>query len=125
MEERNIEIIGLHSSDNGRSCCTHSCCGDHLKVGDLLRLVKCVVTIDDEIEEAIKCVRIEDGTDMCTVGFLPRSRLRCEKIVSQIGGFAQVLEIYDESESPQKRRKSYSNKGMAACIFLTSIPQAE
>ena len=125
MEERDLEIVGLGAATNGRSCCIHSCCGDHVRVGNLLRLVKCVVTIGGEVEEAIKCVLIVDGTDTCTVGFVPRSLSGHDKVQAQIGGFVQVLELYDESESNQKRRKSHTNKGMASCIFLTSIPQGE
>jgi hypothetical protein len=97
-----------------------------VKVGELLRLVKCVVSIDGgDAHEAIKCVRIVDGTDSCTVAFVPRSVAKSVQIQSKLGGFAQLLELYDESESQYKKRKSHCNKGMAACVFLASIPQAE
>jgi hypothetical protein len=48
--QRHLEIVGLHtSSSNGYSCSVHSCCGDFVKVGDLLRLQKCIVTIEGQI----------------------------------------------------------------------------
>ena len=125
MAARDLEIVGLHGSNNGRSCSVHGCCGEHVKVGDLLRLVKCVVTINGVVEEAIKCVRIVDGSDSCSVAFVPRFLARTDMVVSNIGSFVQVLELYHESESAYKKKKSHSNKGMAACIFLSSIPQAE
>ena len=49
------------------------CCGDYLKVGDLMRLVKCVVMINGEIQDAIKCVCIIDGMDSCCAAFVPTS----------------------------------------------------
>ena len=127
MEEeqhRNLEIVGLHASNNGRSCSVHSCCGEYVKVGDLLRLVNCVVTMKGELQEAIKCVRIVDGTDSCTTAFVPRSMVKTLNIDSELGCFVQVLELYDCSESAHKRKKSHCNKGMAACIFIASIPMA-
>ena len=126
MEDRDLEIVGLHASSNGRSCSVHTCCGDHVVVGDLIRLVKCLVSINGgEVEESIKCVRIFQGTDTCTIGFIPRSVANSDKVKAELGCFMQVIELYDDSSSNYKRRKSDFNKGMAACILLSSIPQAE
>jgi hypothetical protein len=122
--QRHLEIVGLHASSNGRSCSVHTCCGDFLKVGDLLRLQKCVVTIEGQINDAIKCVRIIDGTDSCTAAFVPRSMVKNVKIETKLDTFVQVLELYDDSENTHKRRKSHQNKGMAGCIFLAAIPEA-
>jgi hypothetical protein len=122
--QRHLEIVGLHASTNGRSCSVHSCCGDFLKVGDLLRLQKCVVTTNGELQDAIKCVRIIDGADSCTAAFVPRSMVKNVKIETKLDTFVQVLELYDDSENSHKRRKSHQNKGMAGCIFLAAIPEA-
>jgi hypothetical protein len=124
-QERDLEIVGLHASTNGRSCSVHTYCGQHVKVGDLLRLVKCVVTINGYTQEAVKCVRIVDGTDSCHVAFVPIPFARSAKITSKLGDFVYVLELYDKPDSAYKRSKSATKKGMAACIFLDSIPQAE
>ena len=126
-QQRHLEIVGLHASNNGRSCSVHPCCGDFLKVGDLLRLVKCIVTVDGELQDAIKCVRIVDGADSCTAAYVPRSMVKrvSEKILNELNSFVQVLELYDVSESSHKRRKSHFNKGMASCIFIASIPSTE
>ena len=85
--QRNLEIVGLHASTNGRSCSVHSCCGDFLKVGDLLRLQKCVVTTNGELQDAIKCVRIIDGADSCTAAFVPRSMVKNVKIETKLDTF--------------------------------------
>ena len=68
-----LEIVGLNSSTNDRSCCQHKTCGEHVVVNDVLRLVNCVVTINGRAEEAVKLVKIADGSDTCTVAFVPRA----------------------------------------------------
>ena len=128
VQQRQLEIVGLHANNNGRSCSVHPCCGDFLKVGDLLRLVKCIVSIDGVLQDAVKCVRIVDGADSCTAAFVQRSQVKFvgEKITKdQINSFIQVLELYDDSESSYKWWKSHYNKGMAVCIFIAAIPRAE
>jgi hypothetical protein len=96
--QRHLEIVGLHASSNGRSCSVHSCCGDFLKIGDLLRLCKCVVTTNGKLQDAINCVRIIDGT---------RSMVKNVKIEKKLDTLVQVLELYDNSENTHKRRKSH------------------
>lgn len=53
-----LEIVSLESNRNGRSCSVHSTCGEDVKVGDVLRLVGCIVQIDETMEDAIKCVKV-------------------------------------------------------------------
>jgi hypothetical protein len=89
-----------------------------------MRLVKCVVTINGELQDAIKCVRIVDGTDSCMAAYVPRSMVKNIKIETQLDSFVQVLELYDDSDNSHKRRKSHFNKGMADCIFIAAIPEA-
>ncbi len=71
-----FEVVGLFSSTNGRSCCCHKTCGREVRVGDLLRLVRTVVDIGENTETAIKLVKIVDGCDGCTIGFIPRVQSR-------------------------------------------------
>ena len=56
--EPDLEIVGLRSHTNGRSCCVHATCGEHVVEGDVLRLVEDVVEIDGKAETAIKCVKV-------------------------------------------------------------------
>jgi len=50
------EMVGLSMGTNGRSCVQHGMCGDHLKVGDLVRFKKCVVEIDGVVEEVCRLI---------------------------------------------------------------------
>jgi hypothetical protein len=121
----NFQIVGLSSSDNGRSCGQHSCCGQHVSEGDLLRLVRCVVTINGVPEQAVKLVKVTDGADSCTVAYIPREELRNPKIEASINNFCQVLELYHNSDSGYKRKLSHKNLGMATAVFLNEIPVDE
>ena len=121
-----FEIVGLHHNGTGRSCCQHSHCGMHVVVGDVLRLVHVVVSIGEtnEPEEAIKLVKILDGTECCTVAFVPRAFARLERISQMIGEFCVVLELYDNSNK-YKQLLSKKNYGVASCLFLHDVPRDE
>jgi hypothetical protein len=123
-QHNNLEIVGLGASNNGHSCSVHSCCVDYLKVSDLMRLVKCLVLMKGELQEAIKCVHIIDGMNSCTATSVPRSMAKKLKIENELDSFVQVLELYDDSEWAHNRWKSHFNKEMVACIFIMSIPKA-
>jgi hypothetical protein len=117
-----LEIVGLYSSTNGRSCCQHSCCGEHVDVGDVLRVVRCVITIQGKPEEALKLVKIADGTDCCTVAFLPRAFASMPEVEQHINKFVQVIELYKDSENSFKNTLSIRNFGMARVVCLDDIP---
>jgi hypothetical protein len=120
-----FEIVGLYKGTNGRECCQHSYCGLHLRAGEVVRLVHTVVDVHGEAEEAVKLVRIMEGVDGCTVGFIPRVQANLPKITNAINQFAIVKEIYNESESAFKQTKSKRNSGMACCLLMSSIVQSE
>lgn len=86
--------------------------------GDILRIVPCVVTINHTVEPALKCVKVIDGVDTCTIGFVPRVQSQLKKIREHTDQFVQVTELYAESDSPYKRSKSYGNHGMASAVLL-------
>jgi hypothetical protein len=53
--EIDIAVVGLYCGSNGRSCCRHNICGEHVVPGDLLHLVQTVVKVENGvIEEAVK-----------------------------------------------------------------------
>jgi hypothetical protein len=102
-----FEIIGLHHCTEGRSCTIHPVCGLEVNNNDVLRLVPFVAQIwGSAPEEAIKLVKIVDGTETCTVGFVPRPFAKMNRIRSRVGSFCQVLEVYDRSENKYKQRLS-------------------
>lgn len=113
-----LEIVGLEASSNGRSCTIHKACGASVEVGDVLRLVRCTVTVNGTTEEALKCVKVVDSVDTCTVAFVPRVQATLPKVEEHVNKFVQVVEVYANSESNYKRSKGATNKGMAAVAFL-------
>jgi hypothetical protein len=121
-----FEIVGLHLNSEGRSCTMHSHCGMHVQVGDVLRLVHHVVTIraNGQPEDAFKLVKIVDGTETCTVGFLPRAYINLPRITSRVADFCTVLEVYDHSNK-FKQLLSKKNHGIASCMFLHDVPRHE
>lgn len=136
-----FEIEGLNESDNGRSCCMHECCGSNLFVGALVRVRSVGIVgmfssrpsirylhgfLPDKkgsLREALACYLIWDGTEACRLGFLPTACLRVKERFH--AKFAQVCEIYDNSDSSRHRRKSQKNRGMAGCALLDEIPLFE
>ena len=125
IEKPDIEIVGLDSSTNGRSCTCHAICGQYVFVDDVLRLVKCVVTVNGKTEDAVKLVKIKDATDSCTVAFVPRVAINNPKVIKNLNKFAQVVEVYKESNNSHKRRLANRNKGVANLVFLDDIPVDE
>ena len=120
-----LEIVGLNSSTNDRSCCQHKICGEYVFVNDVLRLVRCIVTINGRAEEAIKLVKIADGSDTCTVAFVPWAFSSNPKVKNRVNKFVQVVEIYKNSDSTHKRRLANQNHGMASVVFMDEIPVNE
>ena len=84
----------------------------HFKVG--------VIQHEDGMAKTVvKAVLIWDGTETCTVGFAPRHitivERKCRLIVEH---FAQIIELYDLSESASKKSKSDRNRGWQAIACL-------
>jgi hypothetical protein len=120
-----IEIVGLHSPTNGRSCSIHAVCGVNVRKGDLLRVVRTVVSVGDQEHQALKCVRVMDGVDGCTVAFVQKFWMRLPIVKENINKFVVVKELYATCNNLYKREKSSRMFGMASCIFLSSIEQDE
>jgi hypothetical protein len=120
-----LEIVGLASSTNGRSCQLHTVCGDSVEVGNVLRLVNTVVTIAGFPEPAIKLVKLDDGVDGCTVAYVPRVQATMEVVQANIGKFCVVKELYNRSTNRYKRVRSHRNMGMAGVVLLSEVPISE
>jgi hypothetical protein len=118
------EIVGLLESSNGRSCASHECCGKHIFPDDLVRFRLAVANVEGRIEQAIQVVRVRDGSESCTIGFLPRNLVKSDKD-KYVGKFAQIIELYENSENEVKRRKSHRNRGAASFRLLDDIQQQE
>jgi hypothetical protein len=117
-----FEIVGLHGETNGRCCVQHNGCGKYLEVGDVCRIVLTQVQIKDKVEDALKVVKIEDGTECCVVGFVPKSFQKHTEVLKVVNQMVQVLELNDNSNNTAKRRASKRNQGMASVLPLSQVP---
>ena len=108
------EVVGLHCSSNGRSCTAHAVCGAHLRPNDLVRFKFTLIDVAGRVEEALKVVRVVDGTAMCAVGFLPQHVVttRRDKFEDK---FAHCV----------RRSKSKRMAGCASFRLLEQIPRTE
>ena len=113
-----LEIVGISSPTSGRSCLLHEVCGDHLKEGDVCRLVLITLSIRNVEEEAIKVMKVVDGNDTCMVGFVSRSFTAMERVYSHAGRQIVIDEIYKTSANPYKQKLAKDNKGMASASLL-------
>jgi hypothetical protein len=65
------EIVGLEGEEGGRSCESYDVCGNHLAVGDLVKVKVTMSLVGEEEEVIIKVINIRDLNDTSLVGFLP------------------------------------------------------
>ena len=94
MNVPGIKIVGLNSCTNGKSCSLHPICGESVVVGHILRLVEWVVTMKNETKGAIKCIKVINGVDTCTVAFVPHVIAKLEHAQAHLNKFVQVVELY-------------------------------
>jgi len=63
---------------------------------------------DGSIETIVKGILIKDGTEMCTVGFVPWHVTASEKKKGLlVEKFAQIIELYDQGESALKKTEKH------------------
>ena len=97
-----IEIVGLHRDSDGRSFTVHALCGDHTAVGDVLRLVPCVIQFNGKVERATKCVKVIDGVDACAVAHAPCQLMDLPKVQAHVNEFVQVRKLCGNSKNVHK-----------------------
>ena len=117
-----VEIVGIESGTNGRSCYQHDVCGSVIEEDVVVRLRKMQIrnSIGKE-ETAIAAFHVTDGIDQCHVGFLPRHFV--PHAPSFDGVLAQVTEVYSPtSESLSKRKKFRHNMGCCLATLITELP---
>ena len=75
-----------------------------------------------ELQMAMKAVVVRDGTELCTVGFLGKNIAALEKTRFRYqDNFAQIIELYDESDNQTKRARSNHNLGVASFRLFDDI----
>jgi len=101
-----VHIVGTKSSTNGRCCMYHDKCGTSLSIGDMVCFHVIKLVVPGEGEDGI----IEDGVEMCHVGFLQRCYVKHSARYD--GKVAKVKEIWSvEDESATKRQMVHRNMG--------------
>jgi hypothetical protein len=122
-------MVGLRGTNNGRSCCRHSACGDQVRVGTRVRFISIKLgsilisalppgelnlkSEGNQAKEAVACHIIVDDVLGCRVGFLSGRFLQFQDILNH--RCASVVEIYKGPIDSKKRRIDYLNKGFAVC----------
>jgi len=114
-----VDIVGIKASSSGRSCEEHDVCGIVLQEDTVVRIRHVQIIVDGIEESALAVYWISDGVDRCRVGFLPRHLLKHWKEYD--GRIAQIVEMYEESESPTKRRKNYKNLGCCQAVLIDTV----
>jgi hypothetical protein len=103
----------------------HRCCGAHVRINDTVRFKLTMVEIvgeEKELQMAMKAVVVWDGTELCTVGFLGKNIVALEETSSRYQDkFAQIIELYDESDNQTKRVRSNHNLGVASFRLFDDI----
>jgi hypothetical protein len=123
---RDGEIIGLKSGTYGRSCEAHLCCGASLHVGDLVRFRLVMLEVQGGAPvEALKVLKIKDGTEGCHFGFLSRHILKGARRNEFKDAFGQVILLYQDSTVEALRRKNDRLLGVASFRLLSDIQLSE
>ena len=114
-----VEIVGINSNTNGRSCEEHHTCGCVLEEDTLVRLQKRQVYINGCEQSAVGVYWVSDGVDPCLVGYLHHHQVK--HLNKLEGALCQVTEVYsDNSDSPMKRHKHKKNFGCAIAAIVSS-----
>jgi hypothetical protein len=123
---RDGEIVRLKSGTHKRSCEAHFCCGASLHVGDLVRFRLVILEVQGRAPvEALKVLKIKDGTEGCRVGFLPRHILEGARRNGFKDAFGQIILLYQDPTVKVLRRKNYRLLGVASFRLLSDIQLSE
>ena len=74
----------------------HKTCGMTVMQGDVLRLVQLVVEINGVVEPAVKCVKVVNGVDACTVAFVPRIYQKQAKVQDQQFFYKRMKDVMND-----------------------------
>ena len=112
-----VNIVGIKSSNRGRSCEEHACCGSSLELDLVVRFRReQIVTYAGQEEAALAVYWVTDAVDRCWVGLLPRHLLKHSNKYD--GKAAQIVAFLDLSESPGDKAKYHRNAGVCRAVML-------
>ena len=84
----------------------------------MLHLVPTLIEHNGECEHAIKCAKVADGVDTCTVAIAPHNFMSLDKVKIQLNKFVQASEICEGSKNTCKRSKAAHDFDIAAIKLL-------
>ena len=114
-----VEIVGVNSPTNGRSCEEHHICGEVVIEDVVLCLRKVQVQMNQQEQSTIAVFWVSDGIDCCHIGYLPKAYVKNWKQYD--GALVQVIEVYSaDSDSPMKSQKYHRNHGLAMAMIISS-----
>jgi hypothetical protein len=116
-----VEIVGIARGDRGRSCEEHDVCGAVLQEDSVVRIRQVQIPGEETgtEESALACYWISDGIDRCRVGFLPRHLVKQWREYN--GRIAQVVDLYEGSDSPTKKRKNVRSCGCCEAVLIDNM----
>ena len=113
-----VEIVGVNSPANGRSCEEHPICGEVVIEDMVLCLRKVQVLINQQEESAVMAFLVLDGIDCCHIGHHPKAYVK--KWKQYEGALVQVVEVYSgDSDSPTKHQKFHRNHGLTVGVIIS------
>ena len=111
-----VEVVGLLSGDQGRSCEKHDMCGSNVQVGNFL-IVKKITHYKKGVLKPALAVYSYTGTVVgCLVGFLCRDAIPRARIYD--GKVLHVEELHYLSPDKEVRRNSNIVKGSAKTVIV-------
>ena len=118
-----IDIVGINTSDKGRSCEEHANCGSVLKIDTLVRFRSIQIWCNGEEETDLAVYWVTDGIDRCRVGFLPHHLLKHKTAYN--GKLAQIVEFVTDSDSPADRAKLHRCYGLCRAVLVEAEPEED
>ena len=114
-----VEIVGVNSPTNGRSCEEHPICGEVVIEHVVLHLRMVQVLMNKQEQSAIAAFWVSDGIDCCRIGYLPKAYVKNWKQYD--GALVQVVGVHSgDSDSPMKHKKFHRSHGLAVAVIISS-----
>jgi hypothetical protein len=114
-----VEVVGIETSTNGRSCHMHDVCGSLIEEDTVLRIRKVqIVNVFGKEETVLTVYHVSDGIDQCHVG--------CHFVLHALtfdGALAHMTEVYSiTSDSPINQKKCRHNMGCCLASLISDFP---
>jgi hypothetical protein len=115
-----MEVLGLESSDDGRNCTMHLCCGHYIRKNDKLVCESTLQVINSNTPEpVVKVFSLNnDGLPQCHVGYIPKHYFRKFGTDRFHLMYLRVKTDYRVSLNSMERHRSYYNHGMTLCEII-------